>query len=57
MKDNGQIEVMHEICDVLEALILMAKLDHAPVRAVALLERAEAETRACLEQLEPSTAE
>ena len=51
------IETMREICDVLDALVLMAKLDRAPLRAVALLERARAETKAYLDKVDRKALE
>ena len=50
MKDS--IEAVRETVCVLDALILMAKLDHVPVRAVSLLERARAEAKARLDKIE-----
>jgi hypothetical protein len=49
-------DTLREICDVLDALILMVKLDRAPVRAVAILERAQSETKAYLEKFDPELA-
>lgn len=53
MEDN--IETVHEIVCVLDALIMMAKIDRAPVRAVSVLERARAEAKACLDKFDRSS--
>jgi hypothetical protein len=43
---------MREICDVLDTLVLAAKLDHAPMRAVSLLEQARADMQACVDKFD-----
>jgi hypothetical protein len=49
---SASIEAMREICDVLDTLILAAKLDHAPVRAISLLERARADMQTCVDKFD-----
>jgi hypothetical protein len=40
---DGSVEAAREICDVLDTLLLIAKHDRAPMRAVSLLEQARSE--------------
>jgi hypothetical protein len=49
---TDRVEAMLEICDVLDALVLMTKLDHAPLRAVSLLEEARSRLQSHLDQVD-----
>jgi hypothetical protein len=50
------VEAAREICDVLDALVLMTKLDHAPLRAVSLLQEARSRLRSHLDQIDRAVA-
>ena len=49
---DSSVDVVREICDVLDTLVLMVKLDHAPMWAVWLLERAGADMQACVDKFD-----
>jgi hypothetical protein len=48
------IETMREICDVPDALVLMAKLDHAPMPVISLLEQARMQLQGYLDKTDNS---
>ena len=40
---DSSVDAALEICDVLDTLLLIANVDHAPMRAISLLEQARSE--------------
>jgi hypothetical protein len=40
---DSSVDAAREICDVLDTLLLIANIDHAPMRAISLLEQARSE--------------
>ena len=53
---NRPAHAAREICDVLDTLILIAKHDRAPVRAVSLLEQARSELQDYLDKTDRDAA-
>jgi hypothetical protein len=40
---DSSVDAAREICDALDTLLLIANIDHAPMRAISLLEQARSE--------------
>lgn len=52
----SSVEAVRETCDVLDTLLVVAKHDRAPMRAISLLERARSQMQAHLDQIDPAGA-
>ena len=48
----GSIEATRKLCDDLDNVIALAKQDRAPIRALALIERARQDLQAYLDEIE-----
>ena len=49
---DSSVDAAREICDVLDALLLIAMYDRAPLRAVSLLEQARSELENYLDKID-----
>ena len=57
---ESPVEAARDLCDVLDTLLIIAKHDRAPMRAVSLLEEARSELQDYLDKTDrddPSAAE
>jgi hypothetical protein len=52
---SGSVEATRELCDDLDSLVQIAKQNRAPIRALSFIERARADLRAYLDEIDPAT--
>jgi hypothetical protein len=53
---SNSVEATRELCDDLDNLVEVAKHNRAPIRALSLIERAQADLRAYLEEIDHNGA-
>ncbi len=53
---SSSVDATRELCDDLDRLVEIAKMNRAPIRALSFIERARTDLRTYLEEIDPTSS-